>query len=245
MFGRGLVTLLVTTFTARRYGRAIPSKRRVHWREPCELLEPNINSMESYRISVTDVDGSSGPQNIGKTDRAGMVFWFTGLSGAGKSTLAQRLASSFSAADLAVEVLDGDLIRGILSPDLGYSRQDRDLNIRRIGFLSYLLSRNGVIVIVAAISPYRETRVEIRKHHAGVPFIEIFVDCALEVLIARDAKGLYQKAIRGEIQNFTGISDPYEAPENPEITVHTDCQTPEESVACILAALRQMNLFRS
>jgi len=178
-----------------------------------------------------------------KMKNAGMTLWFTGLSGSGKSTLARGIGRKLSDIDLAVEVLDGDQIRATLSPDLGYTKQERDVNIRRIGFLSQLLSRNGVIVIVAAISPYRETREEIRKNHLSVPFIEVFVDCPLPVLIARDTKGLYQRAIQGHIQNFTGISDPYEPPQNPEIVVHTSCQSPDDSVAHIFTSLRQMNLL--
>jgi adenylyl-sulfate kinase len=178
-----------------------------------------------------------------KMKNVGMTLWFTGLSGSGKSTLSRSIGRKLSDMGLAVEVLDGDQVRAALSPDLGYTKQERDVNIRRIGFLSQLLSRNGVIVIVAAISPYRETREEIRKNHLSVPFIEIFVDCPLDVLIARDTKGLYQRAIQGHIQNFTGISDPYESPQNPEIIVHTDCQSPDESVAHIFASLREMDLL--
>jgi adenylyl-sulfate kinase len=172
--------------------------------------------------------------------RPGMTLWFTGLPGSGKSTLAKRVAGKLLDSGVRVEVLDGDVIRSVLSSDLGYSKHDRDVNIRRIGFLSQLLSRNGVVVIVAAISPYRAIREEVRQHHAGILFVEIFVDCPLEVLITRDTKGLYQKALRGEIQNFTGVSDPYETPENPEIVVHTDRQTPDESVSQIFEALRRM-----
>jgi adenylylsulfate kinase len=169
-----------------------------------------------------------------------MTLWFTGLPGAGKSTLAQRVARKLLDAGVRVEVLDGDAIRSALSPDLGYSKQDRDANIRRVGFLSQLLSRNGVVVIVAAISPYRATREEVRQNHGELRFVEIFVDCPLKVLIARDIKGVYQRALRGEIQNFTGVSDPYETPENPEIIIHTDRHTPDESVSQIFEALRKI-----
>jgi adenylylsulfate kinase len=172
--------------------------------------------------------------------KPGMTLWFTGLPGAGKSTLAQRVAGKLLDAGVRVEVLDGDVIRTVLSPDLGYSKQDRDANIRRIGFFSQLLSRNGVVVIVAAISPYRATREEVRQNHGGLRFVEIFVDCPLKVLIARDTKGLYQRALRGEIPNFTGVSDPYETPENPEIIVQTDRHTPDESVSQIFEALRKI-----
>ena len=174
------------------------------------------------------------------TNTAGLTLWFTGLPSAGKSTLAQLLARKLSDVGVRVEVLDGDLVRAALSSELGYSKADRDANIQRIGYLSQLLSRNGVVVVVAAISPYQEMRRKIRQNHGSIPFVEIFVDCSLEVRVKRDVKGLYQKALRGEIQNFTGISDPYEAPENPEIIVHTDRQTPEESVCHIFTALREI-----
>jgi len=172
--------------------------------------------------------------------KPGMTLWFTGLPGAGKSTLAKGVAEKLLHSGVRVEVLDGDVIRAALSSDLGYSKQDRDVNIRRIGFLSQVLSRNGVVVIVAAISPYRAVREEVRRNHDGILFVEIFVDCPLEVLIGRDTKGLYQRALRGEIRNFTGVSDPYETPENPDIIVHTDRQTPDESVSRIFEALRRM-----
>jgi adenylylsulfate kinase len=169
-----------------------------------------------------------------------MTLWFTGLPGAGKSTLAKGVAEKLLDCGVRVEVLDGDVIRQVLSSNLGYNKQDRDVNIRRIGFLSHLLSRNGIVAIVAAISPYRAIREEVRRNHGGILFVEIFVDCPLEVLVGRDTKGLYQRALRGEIQNFTGVSDPYETPENPEIIVHTDRQTPDESVSQIFEALRKM-----
>ena len=172
--------------------------------------------------------------------KPGMTLWFTGLPGAGKSTLAKGVAEKLLHSGVRVEVLDGDVIRQVLSSNLGYNKQDRDVNIRRIGFLSQVLSRNGVVVIVAAISPYRAVREEVRRNHDGILFVEIFVDCPLEVLIGRDTKGLYQRALRGEIRNFTGVSDPYETPENPDIIVHTDRQTPDESVSRIFEALRRM-----
>ena len=174
----------------------------------------------------------------------GMTLWFTGLPGAGKTTLGHRVACKLSEQGFRVEVLDGDLIRAAISPDLGYTKQERDAHVRRVGFISHLLSRNGVVAIAAVISPYRQVRAEIRKKHQGTPFVEIFVDCSLDVLIKRDVKGLYKRALKGELQNFTGVSDPYEAPENPEIVVHTDRQTPDETVGEIFAALRRMGLVQ-
>ena len=168
----------------------------------------------------------------------GITVWFTGLSGAGKSTIANLLAQRLKSMGKRVELLDGDEVRKNLSSGLGFSKADRDTNIRRIGFVAKLLSRNGVVAITAAISPYREIRDEMRseiQQHAD--FIEVFVDCPLEVCEDRDVKGLYARARTGEIPHFTGISDPYEPPLNPTVAVHTDRQTPEESVEVILDAL--------
>src|SRR5271165_3043567 len=141
------------------------------------------------------------------------------MSGAGKSTISERLVARFREADAKVEVLDGDVVRTNLSQGLGFSREDRDTNIRRIGFVSELLSRNGVIVVVAAISPYRDTRQEVKKKIGN--FVEVFVDCPLEVLASRDVKGLYKRALSGEVGNFTGISDPYEPPVNPDVMIRS------------------------
>jgi adenylyl-sulfate kinase len=141
-----------------------------------------------------------------------------------------------------VERLDGDEVRKRLSRGLGFSKADRDENIRRIGFVARLLSRNGAIAIAAAISPYREIRDEVRRDH-DAPFVEIFVDCPIDLLVKRDPKGLYAKALRGEIQQFSGISDPYEPPLSPEITVHTDRESIEESTARILRTLRDLGLI--
>jgi adenylylsulfate kinase len=158
----------------------------------------------------------------------GATLWFTGLSGAGKSTLASAVRDILHADGRLVEVLDGDEIRTNLSKGLGFSKEDRDTNIRRIGYVARLLSRNGVVAITAAISPYRDVRDEVRRAHEA-RFIEIFVDCPLDELVRRDRKGLYAKALAGEIQNFTGVSDPYEPPISPEIHVRTDRETVEES----------------
>src|SRR5437763_915381 len=150
----------------------------------------------------------------------GFTVWFTGLSGAGKSTLANLLAEQLRERGKRVELLDGDEVRQNLSSGLGFSKTDRDANIRRIAFVAKLLSRNGVVAITAAISPYREIRDEARAEIKN--FVEVFVDCPLEVCEERDIKGLYARARAGEITQFTGISDPYEPPLNPEVTVHTE-----------------------
>ena len=163
----------------------------------------------------------------------GFTLWLTGLSGAGKSTLATAVAATLSGRGKRVEVLDGDEVRTNLSRGLGFSKDDRDTNIRRIGYVTKLLSRNGVIAIAAAISPYRAIRDEVRRAHCG-RFVEVFVDCPLEELVKRDAKGLYAKALAGEIQHFTGVSDPYEPPLAPEIVVRTDRETIGQSTAVIL-----------
>ncbi|MEJ7605627.1 MAG: adenylyl-sulfate kinase [Bryobacteraceae bacterium] len=147
----------------------------------------------------------------------GFTLWFTGLSGAGKSTVSERVYSRLIAAGAKVELLDGDVVRTNLSAGLGFSKEDRDINIRRIGFVCELLTRNGVIAVVAAISPYRAVRDEVREKIRA--FVEVYVHAPIEVLAERDVKGLYKKALTGEIVTFTGVSDPYEPPANPEITI--------------------------
>jgi adenylyl-sulfate kinase len=170
----------------------------------------------------------------------GFTIWLTGMSGAGKTTTAKLLEQRLRASGAKVEVLDGDLVRTRLSKGLGYSKEDRDENIRRIGFVCELLSRNGVIAIAAAISPYRAVREEVR---ARIPhFVEVYVQCPVEVLVERDVKGLYKKALAGEIEHFTGISDPYEAPLAPELSIHSDRETPEQSVERIWATLESLGL---
>lgn len=175
----------------------------------------------------------------------GIILWFTGLSGSGKSTLAEHLAPELRSRGRNVEVLDGDEVRTNLSKGLGFSKEDRDTNIRRIGYVARLLARNGVAVITAAISPYAEIRDEIRAGIAAEPveFVEIHVDCSIEELTRRDVKGLYEQALRGEIQNFTGISDPYEAPRNPEVRVNSETQTEQESLRAILSYLEANELI--
>jgi len=170
----------------------------------------------------------------------GFTIWLTGMSGAGKSTISERLAMRFRHANAKVELLDGDVVRSNLSQGLGFSREDRDTNIRRIGFVSELLSRNGVIVVVAAISPYRETREEVKSRIAN--FVEVFVECPVSVLAERDVKGLYKKALAGEVGNFTGISDPYEAPLNPDVVVQSDRESVEDSVDKIWRKLLEKGL---
>jgi adenylylsulfate kinase len=178
--------------------------------------------------------------------QTGFTLWFTGLSGAGKSTITNILEKKLKDDGLKVEVLDGDVVRTHLSKGLGFSKEDRDTNIRRIGFVADLLSRNGVIVITAAISPYRNIRDEIRKMHSesNAGFVEVFAQCPLEVVEKRDVKGLYKKARSGEIPQFTGVSDPYEEPTNPEIIVETNTQTPEESAQKIITWLKENGLLQ-
>jgi len=166
----------------------------------------------------------------------GFVIWLTGLSGAGKTTLAQALSTRLTALGKRVETLDGDEVRENLSRGLGFSQQDRETNIRRIGFVARLLARNGVVVLGAAISPYRQSRGDVRRsiESEGLRFVEVFVRCPIETLIERDVKGLYAKALSGEVKQFTGISDPYEEPLAPEIIVDTSEESIEESAAKIL-----------
>jgi adenylylsulfate kinase len=166
----------------------------------------------------------------------GIVVWLTGLSSAGKSTIAAELLDRMHAAGHRVEMLDGDIIRQRLSKDLGFSKPDRDENIRRIGFVAELLAKNGVTVIVAAISPYRAVRDEVRSRIPG--FVEVYVNAPLDVCEHRDVKGLYRKARAGILHGFTGIDDPYEPPLQPEIECRTDLETVEESVQRILDWLR-------
>jgi adenylylsulfate kinase len=168
----------------------------------------------------------------------GFTVWFTGLSGAGKTTVSQLVAEEIRKRGRNVEILDGDVVRTHLSKGLGFSKEDRDTNIRRIAFVCKLLTRNGVAVIAAAISPYRDVREEARREIGN--FVEVYVRCPLEVCIQRDVKGLYQKALRGEIPNFTGISDPYEEPLAPEVVLDTHLQSPEECARKVIAKLEEL-----
>jgi len=171
----------------------------------------------------------------------GFTLWFTGLSGAGKSTLANLVAQELRGRGHRVEILDGDEVRTNLSKGLGFSKEDRDTNIRRIGYVCNLLARNGVIAISAAISPYREVRNEVRKTHDR--FFEVFVSCPLETLVERDVKGLYKKALAGEIKSFTGVSDPYEEPLTPELMIDSSVEKVEHSLRKLLASLEEKNFI--
>ena len=168
----------------------------------------------------------------------GFVLWFTGLSGAGKTTISEIVERELRLRFGKVEVLDGDIVRTNLSKGLGFSKEDRDTNVLRIGFVSKLLCRNGVGVIVSAISPYREAREKVRQE-VGDGFVEVYVDAPLEVCARRDVKGLYEKAFKGEIEGFTGVSDPYEPPLRPELHVRTDEEGPEESASKVISYLEQ------
>jgi adenylylsulfate kinase len=171
----------------------------------------------------------------------GAVLWFTGLSGSGKTTIAHQVEEQLLDAGVPVEILDGDVVRENLSKGLGFSEEDRNTNIRRIAFVAHLLQRNGVFVITAAISPYKAIRDEARDMIKD--FVEIYADAPLEVCEGRDVKGLYAKARAGEIKGFTGIDDPYEAPENPEVTCKTDSESVEESAQKVIDKLIEMKFL--
>ena len=173
-----------------------------------------------------------------KLDR-GFTLWFTGLSGSGKTTVAEIVEHELRERIGSVEVLDGDIVRTNLSKGLGFSREDRDTNVLRIGFVANLLTRNGVGVIVSAISPFKEVRDQVRRE-IGEGFIEIFVDAPVEVCAERDVKGLYKKAYSGEITQITGVSDPYELPVNPEITLKTNEEEPADSARRVIAKLEEL-----
>jgi adenylyl-sulfate kinase len=176
------------------------------------------------------------------TTHEGFALWLTGMSGAGKSTLAEQLVARLREHNAKVELLDGDIVRTNLSQGLGFSREDRDTNIRRIGFVTELLTRHGVIVVVAAISPYRDAREDVK---GKIPrFVEVHVDCSIEVLTARDTKGLYKRALAGELANFTGVSDPYERPLNPSVVIHSDRESIEEGLGKIWRELEERRFIR-
>lgn len=170
-------------------------------------------------------------------EQKGVTVWFTGLSGAGKTALAIPLEAELRKRGLRVERLDGDIVRQGLTRDLGFSKEDRDKNIERVTFVARLLTRNGVAVLCSFISPYRAVRAQSRKDIGN--FVEVYCYAPLETLMERDVKGLYKKAIAGEIPNFTGISDPYEAPENPEVLIDSSQETIEQSLARVLSKLEE------
>jgi adenylyl-sulfate kinase len=180
------------------------------------------------------------PEAEPKEMHKGFTLWFTGMSGAGKSTISRLLELKLRQLGARVEVLDGDVVRTHLSKGLGFGKEDRDENVRRIGFVCELLARNGVVAIAAAISPYREVRDEVRGRIPN--FVEVYVECPVEVLAERDVKGLYRRAIAGEIPQFTGVSDPYEPPHSPEVTIDSSRETPEQSVEKIWATLERLGL---
>jgi adenylyl-sulfate kinase len=172
----------------------------------------------------------------------GFALWFTGMSGAGKSTLSLPICQRLAKAGLAVELLDGDEVRTHLSKGLGFTKEDRDINVRRIGFVAELLAKHGVVAVTAAISPYRDVRNEVRgkitRHGAG--FVEVYVHAPVKVLAERDVKGLYKKALAGEIPHFTGVSDPYEAPEHPDVSVDSSTEKLEDSIEKVIGALKRL-----
>ena len=178
------------------------------------------------------------------SEQKGFTVWFTGLSGSGKSTIAEMLYHEFQARDMKTEILDGDVVRQNLSKGLGFSKEDRDINIMRIGFVANLLTRNGVATICCPISPYKATRDANRELIGN--FVEVYVHATVDEIAAnRDPKGLYKKALAGEITGFTGVDDPYEVPENPEITVDTLSQTPEESLQHVMTRLKELGWLES
>ena len=196
-------------------------------------------------LALGDVHSSSASPSAELFSRAtGFILWFTGMSGAGKSTLANAVAGAL-AGGRALEILDGDEVRTHLSKGLGFSREDRDINVHRIAYVARTLAKHGVGVITAAISPYAETRRQVRAlaEERGIVFLEVFACSSLEALVARDVKGLYKKALAGEVEHFTGVSDPYEAPESPDIRVETDRESVEQSTAKIVTVLRDRGLY--
>jgi adenylyl-sulfate kinase len=174
--------------------------------------------------------------------RQAFTLWFTGLPGSGKTTLARAVGAHLAERGIRVAALDGDEIRQYVSPNLGFSKSDRDLNVRRIGQMACLLARDGIVPIVAAVSPYRQARLDVRRALGG-SFVEIYMACDLDALIARDPKGLYAKALRGEIEHFTGVSDPYEAPPSPDLTIHTENEAVETSLQRIVHHLEARGMI--
>lgn len=176
--------------------------------------------------------------NVVQSSSPGFTIWLTGCPGAGKTTLARAVADELRRRGRRVEVLDGDDVRQAISPDLGFSREDRALNVVRLGFMARLLSRNGVAVIVAAVSPFRDARDTVHRAHEA-PFFEVFVDCAPSELLRRDQKSLYSRAARGEVQGLTGVSAPYEQPMTPSAHIRTDLQPVDGCTASIIGMLER------
>jgi len=198
---------------------------------------PDLTTTTDRHGQTIHLGGGAGTLHERQT--TGFTLWFTGLSGSGKSTIAHLLETELRNRGHRVEVLDGDVVRTHLSKGLGFSKEDRDTNILRIGWVCEVLSRNDVVAIGAAISPYREIRDQVRANIGR--FVEVYVEAPLEVLADRDVKGLYRKAMAGEIKGFTGVDDPYEEPLNPEVVCHSDgSETPEESAAKVLAKLEEL-----
>ncbi len=179
---------------------------------------------------------------MGNSFEQGFTIWFTGLPCSGKTTLSKQIFNYLKKQGLKTELLDGDVIRRHFSQELGFSEKERKINIRRIGFLSHLLTRNGVVTVVAAIAPYKELREENRRLIGR--YVEVYCNCPLEVAEQRDVKGMYQKARAGEIKNFTGVSDPYEAPDNPDIVIYTHKEPPETSISTIISYLKKYNYIK-
>ena len=226
---------------------------------PREFSRPEVAAIlrEHYQKIAGDEPTASGfdAADVLETAQApttpatptGAIVWFTGLSGAGKSTLATRVRERLIADGRRVEVLDGDDVRTHLSKGLGFSKADRDTNISRIAFVARLVAKQGSVAITAAISPYAGARADAKRlaHDAGLEFVEIFADASIDALTARDVKGLYKKALAGEIKNFTGVSDPYERPERPDLVVYTDKESVDESAARVIALLESRGITRS
>jgi adenylyl-sulfate kinase len=176
-------------------------------------------------------------------EQKGVTVWFTGMSGAGKTALAVPLEAELQRRGLRVERLDGDIVRQSLTRDLGFSKEDRDKNIERITFVAKLLTRNGVATLCSFISPYRAVRAQVAQEVGN--FVEVYCYAPVEVLVERDVKGLYKKALAGEIKNFTGISDPYEAPENPDVVIDSSTETIDESLTKVLNKLEELGYVPS